>query len=891
MAVPEQTPFIEYTANGTTTVFPVPFQCDKAEYLIVLVDDVEPVVGAWSLSNGAVVFNTAPENGKKITIQRNTPFSRTADYQSYNNSFRPPAVNKDFDLIWWKLQELGYRDQVIWLALVKEISDRIDGDEDLQNQINTIDEWLANLQQNVNENTNDIAQLVNDLSKEIADRIKGDQILKDMFLSMIDEAINEGTINALAITHLDSLEALEGVTNVWDGRTIYVKDLGNYRYDALTASWVKAYQDAENVRDGAETQKQINDKSFRTFATLNDLIDYNPGTNGQLVHVKRYSTNTKYVGGVDYRWDAYSTDIDNGFETVASSTTATGRWKAVFKNNVINAWSVGYLGDGVTSNHLVHEKVSEFLKNSNESWKLVFSNGTFLFNHKHNRFWLVSNVNYHVKSTATIKGGIAFDDDIVWFASQYDTANPLKSTSITGKGTFDMSDTGMMASSYKVRVMFYITNPINLLVDGLKFTGGDFSQVFVTGDTGYTSDDVLIKNCRFDIPVSASPSSKNDDHTTIYTQATNTVVRNNRFYSSNIRARCISTAIEFHEKDGVFESNLLDDLAVGMYIAPQERIDCSNIRVLNNTCRLSNLFVSFWANNGADRIINDIVIKGNKVKQNLYPDAATLAANGLIVKTEGLRFLSFIHESGFSATNNYVSNGIDVSGNTFEHSLTGTNDQCQLLYLFCNPPENINFNNNTLKVNAFINSSGLVNGGLDAIAISNNSIDSRYLSTTVAPFSLNIASMSKCYFDMSDIEYLDATSRAIPMFSFGSSSIPMTLNTIIEGKESRAIYNRSTYPSALFGNANANNVGIVFQTTLTIPSGVTGANVIYTNTSSFDKFSKAEVLYCGVHLDSSIVIPDTLRKRNGDMSAFVGVGYTNPALSSASTNDVWLYIS
>lgn len=131
MAVPEQTPFIEYTANGTTTVFPVPFQCDKAEYLIVLVDDVEPVVGAWSLSNGAVVFNTAPENGKKITIQRNTPFSRTADYQSYNNSFRPPAVNKDFDLIWWKLQELGVAD---WI-----LSNRIDA---LKNYVDDRDDEL-----------------------------------------------------------------------------------------------------------------------------------------------------------------------------------------------------------------------------------------------------------------------------------------------------------------------------------------------------------------------------------------------------------------------------------------------------------------------------------------------------------------------------------------------------------------------------------------------------------------------------------------------------------------------------------------------------------------------------------------------------------------------------
>lgn len=272
MSVPVQTPSKEYIANGTTTAFPLEFNCDKAEYLIVTLNGEEAPVGSWTLANDTVTFNVAPLNGVVVNLQRNTPFQRTTNYQLYDNSFRPSAVNKDFDLIWWKLQELGYRDQVIWLALVKEISDRIDGDEDLQNQINTIDEWLANLQQNVNENTNDIAQLVNDLSKEIADRIKGDQILKDMFLSMIDEAINEGTINALAITHLDSLEELEGISNLWDGRTIYVKDLGNYRYDAFTTSWVKAYQDASNVIDGALTQHEINSNIKEEIDKYKDRI-------------------------------------------------------------------------------------------------------------------------------------------------------------------------------------------------------------------------------------------------------------------------------------------------------------------------------------------------------------------------------------------------------------------------------------------------------------------------------------------------------------------------------------------------------------------------------------------------------------------------------------------
>ncbi len=254
MSVPVQTPSKEYIANGTTTAFPLEFNCDKAEYLIITLNGEEAPVGSWTLANDTVTFNVAPLNGVVVNLERNTPFQRTTNYQLYDNSFRPSAVNKDFDLIWWKLQELGYRDQVIWLALVKEITDRIAGDDGLQNQINTID-------QQVELNTQDIAKLVNDLSKEVADRIKGDKILKDMFLSMIDEAINEGTINALAITHVDSLNDLGNVENVWDGRIIYVKDVALFKYDGATEQWHLAFNSSQSLIDASgKNQQEINEQ-------------------------------------------------------------------------------------------------------------------------------------------------------------------------------------------------------------------------------------------------------------------------------------------------------------------------------------------------------------------------------------------------------------------------------------------------------------------------------------------------------------------------------------------------------------------------------------------------------------------------------------------------------
>lgn len=113
MAVQEQTPLQEYTANGIAKQFDLEFDCESADHLIVSIDDLEVLHTDWYLSGNAIMFHVAPASGKQVKIQRNTPFNRIADYQSYNNSFRPPAINKDFDRIWWKLQELGVADWIL----------------------------------------------------------------------------------------------------------------------------------------------------------------------------------------------------------------------------------------------------------------------------------------------------------------------------------------------------------------------------------------------------------------------------------------------------------------------------------------------------------------------------------------------------------------------------------------------------------------------------------------------------------------------------------------------------------------------------------------------------------------------------------------------------------
>lgn len=127
MAVPEQTPYKEFTANGITTVFPLEFDVLEQDHLIVLVNEVEPVFGSWHLDsvNDSIVFNKPPMVGAIIKIRRDTPMSRSTDYKTYNNSIRPEPVNFDFDNIWRKLQEMGVLN---WMVdnNIKDLNEYVD---------------------------------------------------------------------------------------------------------------------------------------------------------------------------------------------------------------------------------------------------------------------------------------------------------------------------------------------------------------------------------------------------------------------------------------------------------------------------------------------------------------------------------------------------------------------------------------------------------------------------------------------------------------------------------------------------------------------------------------------------------------------------------------------
>ena len=253
MAVQEQTPLQEYTANGIAKQFDLEFDCESADHLIVSIDDLEVPHTDWYLSGNAIMFHIAPANGKQVKIQRNTPFNRTVDYQSYNNSFRPQSVNGDFDRLWLKLQELGVAD---WL--MKLYVDRLHQQQevkinDLKNYVDDRDDELrAYLIEEIRKQGVALDQL-DDYYNYLMQRLAQIAVDKGWDASfVVDESgLNQQKLNS----GVESIADLLAIPNPKNGSRVYVKSY--YKNTNLSArkpfvgGGVRVYVDAlKNRNDG-----------------------------------------------------------------------------------------------------------------------------------------------------------------------------------------------------------------------------------------------------------------------------------------------------------------------------------------------------------------------------------------------------------------------------------------------------------------------------------------------------------------------------------------------------------------------------------------------------------------------------------------------------------------
>jgi BNR repeat-like domain len=121
MSVPEQVPYKEYRATGSSNTFEITFYLPDPKDLVVMVNKEIPLVGAYSVQDNTVVFGTPPKEGDLVELTRDTQLDRETNFKSYDNSFRPETINFDLDKIWLVLQESNLVDAKILARLKQEI--------------------------------------------------------------------------------------------------------------------------------------------------------------------------------------------------------------------------------------------------------------------------------------------------------------------------------------------------------------------------------------------------------------------------------------------------------------------------------------------------------------------------------------------------------------------------------------------------------------------------------------------------------------------------------------------------------------------------------------------------------------------------------------------------
>ncbi len=115
LTVGDVRPRVQYTADGTQTIFAYPFPVFDATDIEVFFDDgatptSHTITDVGSSNGGTVVFDTPPTNGIRLTIRRDAPVARSTDFQE-GGDFRATALNEELDKLTMFVQTIASTSQ------------------------------------------------------------------------------------------------------------------------------------------------------------------------------------------------------------------------------------------------------------------------------------------------------------------------------------------------------------------------------------------------------------------------------------------------------------------------------------------------------------------------------------------------------------------------------------------------------------------------------------------------------------------------------------------------------------------------------------------------------------------------------------------------------------
>ncbi|MEO4145292.1 hypothetical protein [Acinetobacter pittii] len=245
---------------------------------------------------GYVTFHSAPTVGFKFYITGETPVDQLLDITNYDN-FYPDEIERSLDKLTAILQEwshlLGFEEKARKLANVKYDLEAKLREEQIKNELNNS---------------------LDDLDKNTS--------------AKLEEAIKNGAVSALAITTVETVDDLESLSK-WDGRTVAVTGIGNYKYNATTQSWERDF---------------ITDRQIVNVDSISELISL-VKWEGRVVKVKSYyggwAAMYPYLGpcgGGDFVFNFDRLNENDG-------VTVFNGWERQIKGSKISVHDAGAKGD------------------------------------------------------------------------------------------------------------------------------------------------------------------------------------------------------------------------------------------------------------------------------------------------------------------------------------------------------------------------------------------------------------------------------------------------------------------------------------------------------------------------------------------------------------------
>lgn len=107
MTVSTTTNKVAYIGNGVATTFTIPFPFLEQEHLKVYqrLNDIQSERKDWVISQGNMVFETAPDKNADIVIMREVPLTQETDYRE-NEILSAETLERNFDKLTMQVQQL-----------------------------------------------------------------------------------------------------------------------------------------------------------------------------------------------------------------------------------------------------------------------------------------------------------------------------------------------------------------------------------------------------------------------------------------------------------------------------------------------------------------------------------------------------------------------------------------------------------------------------------------------------------------------------------------------------------------------------------------------------------------------------------------------------------------